>query len=235
MPPRTAPDPTTASGYRRLAGVPRPAPERVQALLALLREHYGEVTTALDWETPFQLLVATILSAQATDEVVNQVTPELFARYPDPAALARADQGAVEKLVHRTGFFRNKAKNVIAAARMIHEELGDALPRDIETFVTIPGAARKTANVVLGTAFGLPTGVVVDTHVARVTRRWGFHDLKDAVKIERLLMALVPREQWIDFAHRTIWHGRRVCLAKAPRCDDCPLLEHCPEGRLRVP
>ncbi|RMG16198.1 MAG: endonuclease III [Deltaproteobacteria bacterium] len=221
--------------YRRFAGRPKPDPARVQAILKLLDEHYPNATCALRYETPFQLLIATILSAQTTDEVVNKVTPQLFARYPDAEHLARARQEDVEKIIRSTGFYRNKAKNIIAAAKMIHEEFGDELPRDIDTFVKIPGAARKTANVVLGTAFGIASGVVVDTHVARVTRRWHFHDLKDPVKIEKVLMVLLPRDRWISFSHQVIWHGRRLCMAKKPKCDVCPFLPHCPEGQKNVP
>ncbi len=222
-------DLTTATGYRRFAGVPRPEPKRVAAILELLEDHYDAVC-ALDHRTPFQLLIATILSAQCTDEMVNKVTPALFARYPDAPALAKAAQADVEALVRPTGFYRNKAKNIIGAARRV-VELGGELPREMDTFLTIPGAARKTANVVMGTAFGLTTGVVVDTHVMRLTRRWGFHTLKDAVKVEKVLQAILPREKWVGFSHRTIWHGRTLCKAKAPLCDECPILPYCPEGQ----
>ncbi|MDF1561483.1 MAG: endonuclease III [Deltaproteobacteria bacterium] len=232
---RKKPPLSTKAGFKQIAGVKRPDPDRVAAIDALLHEHYGWAECALHHETPFQLLIATILSAQCTDEVVNRVTPELFAAYPDAEALAQADTPDVERLVHSTGFYRNKAKNIIGAARMIHEELGGELPRELDAFVKIPGAARKTANVVLGTAFGLAQGVVVDTHVARLTRHWGFHDLKDAVKIEQVLMELLPRERWIAFSHEVIWHGRRVCDARKPKCEGCDFLPHCPEGRRRVP
>ena len=161
--------------------------------------------------------------------MVNRVTPALFERYPDAAALAKAKQADVEALVRPTGFYRNKAKNIIGAARRV-EALGGELPRDMDTFLTIPGAARKTANVVMGTAFGLTTGVVVDTHVMRLTRRWGFHALKDAVKVEKVLQAILPRETWVGFSHRTIWHGRTLCKAKAPQCDACPNPALLPRG-----
>ena len=229
--PRAAPDLSKKTHYRKATKMPRPDPARVEALLALLEARYGPADCALDHESPFQLLIATILSAQCTDERVNKVTPALFARFPDAEALAAADQGEVEALVHSTGFYRNKARNIIGAGRMIHHELGGELPRDIDSFVRIPGAARKTANVVLGTAFGLPAGVVVDTHVARVTRRWGFHKLSDAVQIERALISLLPRERWIAFSHQVIWHGRGPCTARSPKCEGCAFLPHCPEGQ----
>jgi endonuclease-3 len=234
VPRRAGPDLTRASGFEAFAGAPKPKPARVRAIRTKLAERYGEVTTALDWETPFQLLVATILSAQSTDETVNRATPALFERYPDAQALARADLGTVERLVHSTGFFRNKAKNIVAAAQKLAEDHGGELPRDLDALVALPGVARKTANVVLGTAFGIPSGVVVDTHVARVTRRWAFHDLKDPVKIEQVVAALVPKDEWVAFAHRTIHHGRQLCVAKNPKCDDCPLLPDCPEGLDRL-
>jgi len=205
-----APRLSTKAGFRAFAGVARPAPERVGAIDALLHEHYGWARCALTYQTPFQLLVATILSAQCTDEVVNRVTPALFERYPDAEALATAELPEVEAMVRPTGFYRNKAKNIVAAARKIVDEFDGELPREIDAFVTLPGAARKTANVVLGTAFGLAQGVVVDTHVARITRRWAFHDLTDAKKIERVLMELLPQERWIAFSHEVIWHGRRL-------------------------
>ena len=232
MPTKRSPDPKTLRGYRTLCGRPRPEADRVAAILELLDEHYGAVTTALTFESPFQLLIATILSAQCTDEVVNKVTGVLFERFPDAASLSDASLDVVEQIVRPTGFFRNKARNIVAAAKMVDEELGGELPRDLEGLVRIPGVARKTANVVLGTAFGLSEGVVVDTHVMRITRRWHFHDLKDPARIERCLQATIPEEKWIDFSHRTIWHGRRLCVARRPRCEVCPILPHCPEGRL---
>lgn len=224
-------EPSTNKGYRTLCGVRRPEPRRVQAILELLESCYPDVTTALEHRDPLQLLVATILSAQCTDEVVNQVTASLFERYPTAELLGRARTEDVEAVIRPTGFYRNKARNIIAAATMIHDELGDVLPRDIAGLTRIPGVARKTANVVLGTAFGIAEGVAVDTHVMRITRRFGFHALKDPVKIERCLQAILPRDRWISFTHQTIWHGRRLCMARRPRCEICPFLPHCPEGK----
>ncbi|MFW5879121.1 MAG: endonuclease III [Myxococcota bacterium] len=231
MPRRESPDPSTRRGYRLLCGRPRPEESRVRAILMLLDEHYPTVTTALSHDDPFQLLVATILSAQCTDQVVNQVTRRLFARYPDARRLARARVEDVETLVRPTGFFRNKARNIVAAAAMIESDLEGEVPRDLESLTRIPGVARKTANVVLGAAYGLAEGVVVDTHVMRVSRRWGFHDLKDPAKIERCLKEILPRDRWIEFSNQTIWHGRELCNARSPKCNICPFLPHCPEGR----
>ncbi len=227
--------PDTKSGYRKLFGVPRPEQERVSAIVELLGLHYPAVTTALIHENPFQLLVATILSAQCTDEVVNQVTVPLFERYKDASKLSRARIEDVEAIIRPTGFFRNKARNIVAAAAMIQDEFDGELPRTVEEMVRIPGVARKTANVVLGAAFKVAEGVAVDTHVKRVTHRWRFHALKDPVRIERCLQTLLPKERWIDFSNQTIWHGRRLCSARRPRCEDCPFLPHCPEGELQVP
>lgn len=220
----------TKRGFRAFAGVARPEPERVAAIDALLHEHYGWAECALTHRSPFQLLIATVLSAQCTDEVVNRVTPALFERWPDAEALAGAPLEAVEEVVRPTGFYRNKAKNIVGAARALVADTGGEVPREMEALTRLPGVARKTANVVLGTAFGIAAGVVVDTHVARITRRWAFHDLKDAKKIEQVLMALLPRERWIAFSHETIWHGRRLCDARKPRCSECPFLPHCPSG-----
>jgi endonuclease III len=235
MPPRRPINPATLRGYRKLAGVKRPEAERVEAILSLLDVHYPDVTCALNHHSPFQLLIATVLSAQCTDEVVNQVTGPLFARYPDAATLARAKAADVEAIIRPTGFFRNKTRNIIGAAQMIDGPLQGHIPRTIPELVQIPGVARKTANVVLGTAYGLAEGVVVDTHVMRITRRWRFHDLKDPVKIERCLETVVPRTRWITFSHQVIWHGRRLCMARNPKCEPCPFLPHCPEGQSRLP
>lgn len=227
-------DPATKTGYRAFCGLAKPDDGRVAAILDLLDESYPDLGTALAHQDPFQLLVATILSAQCTDAVVNQVTPSLFARYADADALSRADPEDVERVIRPTGFFRNKARNIIAAADIIDREHGGTLPRDIDALTRLPGVARKTANVVLGTAFGIAEGVAVDTHVMRVTRRWRMHELKDPKKIERCLQAILPRDRWIDFSHQTIWHGRRLCMARRPRCEECPFLPHCPEGKERV-
>jgi endonuclease-3 len=188
------------------------------------------VTCALDHRSPFELLVATILSAQCTDERVNQVTPALFARYPTPAAMAKADPADLEDLIRSTGFFRNKARSLLGAAQRLTAAYGGEVPRTMDDLLTLPGVARKTANVVLGTAFGLATGVVVDTHVSRLAGRLGLSAQKDPPKIERDLMALLPEDRWIAFSHQLIWHGRKVCQARTPRCGECTLAPLCPSA-----
>lgn len=182
----------------------------------------------LEFETPWQLLVATILSAQSTDRMVNAVTPELFRRYPTPAALARAPREEVERLVHRTGFFRNKAKAIQGAGAMIAAEFGGEVPGTMEEMLRLPGVARKTATVVLGTALGVAAGITVDTHAGRVARRLGLTHEEDPVKVERDLCAAFPKRSWIDSGHRLVLHGRYVCLARRPDCVHCPLNELCP-------
>jgi len=200
----------------------------VPALLGALREAYPEAECALRHRGPFELLAATILSAQCTDARVNLVTPELFRRWPGPAELARAPQAAVESVVRSTGFFRNKAKSLRGMAAAIRDRHGGEVPRTMEELTELPGVARKTANVVLGTAFGIASGVVVDTHVGRIARRLGLTREEDPVKVERDLQALLPREEWTAFSHRVIHHGRRVCTARSPRCATCPLGGLCP-------
>ena len=202
---------------------------RVRAVLEALAELYPDARCALDFTTPLQLLVATILSAQCTDERVNMVTPDLFAKYPDAAALAAADQKDIERLVHSTGFFRNKAKSIISASADIVAKHAGQVPRTIEELTALRGVGRKTANVVLGNAYSITSGIVVDTHVTRVARRLGLTDQVDAVKIELALMPLVPRESWTLFSHWLILHGRQVCHARKPRCSTCPLSPHCPK------
>ena len=184
----------------------------------------------LDHRNAYHLLVATILAAQSTDKLINTVTPALFARYPDPAALAAADQAAVEKMIFSTGFYRNKAKHIIGMARRIVEAHGGKVPDTMAGLVDLPGVARKTANVVLGSALGKNEGVVVDTHVTRLAGRLGLTTHTDPVKIEQDLMRLVPRDQWSIFAHRLIWHGRRACHAKKPDCERCMLAPLCPSN-----
>ena len=203
-------------------------PARVAKLLERLDEAYGGATCALRHRSPYELLVATILSAQCTDARVNQVTPELFRRYPTPEALAAARQEEVEALIRSTGFFRNKAKNLIGMARAVVERYGGEIPASVEELVTLPGVARKTANVVSGTAYGRAEGIVVDTHVKRIARRLGLSEDDDPVKIERGLMAVIPRDRWIDLSHQLIRHGREVCAARKPKCDVCPLADLCP-------
>ena len=209
--------------------------ERLPAVLAELKRLYPEVDCALDHENAFQLLAATILSAQCTDERVNLVTPALFARFPGPAELAEAAQEDVEQLIYSTGFYRNKAKNLIGMARGIVQDHGGDVPRTMEELLALPGVARKTANVVLGTAFGIAVGVVVDTHVTRLARRLGWTRNEGAVPIERDLVALLPEELWIWISHALIWHGRRVCDARKPSCAECTLASSCPSRELFAP
>lgn len=193
-----------------------------------LGKDYPDATCALVHETPLQLLIATILSAQCTDERVNQVTRDLFQKYPTAAHLAKLPPARLEKAIQSTGFFRNKAKSIRACCQQLVEEHGGEVPREMDQLVALPGVGRKTANVVLGTAFGLATGVVVDTHVARISRRLGLTNEKNAEKIERDLMELLPKKEWIDFSHRMIHHGRRICKARKPACADCSMQRFCP-------
>jgi endonuclease III len=194
-----------------------------------LEREYPEASCALLHSDPYQLLVATILSAQCTDVRVNMVTPELFRRFPDSAALARGDQSELEALIRSTGFFRAKSRNLLAMARKVVEDHGGDIPNDLETLTTLPGVGRKTANVVLGTAFGIASGVVVDTHVKRLARRLGLSTRTTPEQIEQELMQVVPRAGWVDLSHRLIHHGRRVCLARRPRCEICSLASICPK------
>lgn len=211
---------------------PRGAALRAHAgvLLDRLLAQYPDAHCALDFSNAFELLCATILSAQCTDKRVNMVTPALFARYPDVFALAAADQRDVEALIKSTGFFRNKAKSLIGMAKAVVARHGGEVPRTMEELVVLPGVGRKTANVILGNAFGLNEGVVVDTHVARLSARLGLTRETDPVKIERALMPLFPRPSWTLLSHLLIWHGRRVCDAKKPRCADCVLRRICPSA-----
>jgi endonuclease-3 len=202
-------------------------PARVRAILKGLNEAYPDATCALTHENPFQLLIATILSAQCTDAVVNIVTKTLFAKYPTPKDLAHANPAEVEQEIRPTGFFRNKTKSIIGASKKLIEEFGGEVPRTMEQLLTIPGAARKTANVVLGCAFGIASGIVVDTHVQRISNRLDLTKNKDPKKIERDLMQIIPHDRWILFSHQLIWHGRRVCQARKPKCLDCNLERIC--------
>jgi endonuclease-3 len=203
--------------------------KRALQIVAGLRREYPVATCALVHETPFQLLIATILSAQCTDERVNIVTKELFAAYPTPERLAAVPIKKLEKLIQSTGFFRNKAKNIHECCVKLVEEHGGEVPSSLEELVRLPGVGRKTANVVLGTAFGIPSGIVVDTHVTRLSQRLGLTGHEDAVKIERELIEQLPQEEWIDFSHRLIWHGRRICKARRPLCGECVLNKVCPK------
>lgn len=207
-----------------------PEPERVKAVLKELDHLYPAADCELDRQNPFQLLCATILSAQCTDERVNKVTPALFARFPTPAAMAKAPQPAIEELIRSTGFFRNKAKNLIAASRLLVENHGGKVPSSMDALLALPGVARKTANVVLGTAFSVAEGIAVDTHVARLAQRLALTRSTTPEKIERDLMEVVPRQRWILISHQLIWHGRRICYARKPACDQCPLVPYCPSA-----
>ena len=202
-------------------------PARVRAILKGLNEDYPDATCALTHENPFQLLIATILSAQCTDAVVNIVTKTLFAKYPTPKDLAHANPAEVEQEIRPTGFFRNKTKSIIGASKKLIGEFGGEVPRTMEQLLTIPGAARKTANVVLGCAFGIASGIVVDTHVQRISNRLDLTKNQDPKKIERDLMQIIPQDRWILFSHQLIWHGRRVCQARKPKCLDCNLERIC--------
>jgi endonuclease-3 len=203
------------------------SPERVRAILERLDEAFPAATCALQHENPFQLLISTILSAQCTDERVNQVTATLFPKYPTPQAFAYASPRELEKEIRPTGFFRNKTKSVMGASKKIVEEFGGEVPRTMEQLLTLPGVARKTANVVLGTAFGVASGVVVDTHVQRLSGRLDLSREEDPKKIEQDLMRVIPQDRWILFSHQLIWHGRKVCQARKPRCAECNLERLC--------
>ncbi len=189
---------------------------------------YPDAHCALRHDNPLQLLIATILSAQCTDVRVNLVTPALFARYPDAGAFAKANPRELEGLIQSTGFFRNKTRNIIACCKVLVDEYAGKVPKTLEQLVPLPGIGRKTANVVLGDAFGVP-GITVDTHVGRVSRRLGLTENQDPVKVERDLMALIPKKDWTIFSHRMIFHGRQVCFARKPNCEGCLLAKDCPK------
>ncbi len=202
-------------------------PGRLHKIFAALDQLFPLATCALRHENPFQLLVATILSAQCTDERVNKVTPELFQKYPTPQDFAALRQPVLEREIRSTGFFRNKSKNIIGAAKRIVSDFAGQVPQTMEEMLTLPGVARKTANVVLGTAFGIPSGVVVDTHVFRIARRLKLSKQKTPEKVEQDLMKLVPQDRWIAFGHQVIWFGRKICNARKPLCAECPLESTC--------
>jgi endonuclease-3 len=199
------------------------SPARLDSVLAALDQLFPQAQTALRHENAFQLLVATILSAQCTDERVNMITPGLFTRYPTAQDFAALRQEVLEREIRSAGFFRNKARNIIAASQKIVGDFGGQVPRTMEEMLTLPGVARKTANVVLGSAYGLATGVVVDTHVFRVAQRLKLSKQKTPEKVEQDLMKLVPQDRWITFGHQVIWFGRKLCQARKPLCADCPL------------
>ncbi|NBD16463.1 MAG: endonuclease III [Cyanobacteria bacterium] len=202
--------------------------ERALALLARLTQLYPDATCTLDYETPVQLLVATILSAQCTDERVNKVTPELFARFPDARAIAQAPRSEIESLIRSTGFYRNKAKNIQAACEMIVSDFGGNVPDTMEEILKLPGVARKTGNVVLAHVYGVNAGVTVDTHVKRLSLRLGLTEHTDPKRIEKDLMALLPQPDWENWSIRLIYHGRAVCKARQPLCESCSLADLCP-------
>ena len=206
--------------------------QRALEVLARLKTLYPDATCSLDYKTPVQLLVATILSAQCTDERVNMVTPALFERFPDAYAIAEANLMEIETLVKSTGFYRNKAKNIQGACRKIVTDFGGEVPRTMEELTSLPGAARKTANVVLAHAFGINAGVTVDTHVKRLSHRLGFTKHSDPGKIEQDLMKLIPQLDWENWSIRLIYHGRAVCNARKPACDRCQLADLCPSVKL---
>ena len=206
--------------------------KRAGRIAKLLARSYPDVRTALRFSNPFELLVATILSAQCTDKKVNEVTAVLFRSYGTPQRLAAAEPAAIEAIVHPTGFYRQKAKSIQSVARDLVERFGGKVPDRLEDLVGLRGVARKTANVVLGSAFGIP-GIAVDTHMLRVNRRLGLTASDDPEQVERDLMALLPEREWIDWTQRVIHHGRVCCVARRPRCDECPLAGECPEGAKR--
>jgi endonuclease-3 len=202
--------------------------QKALEILNILKQLYPDATCSLTYETPVQLLVATILSAQCTDERVNKVTPELFAKFPDAPTLANADREVLETLVRSTGFYRNKAKNIQGACQKIVEDFAGTVPQTMEELLLLPGVARKTANVVLAHAFGINAGVTVDTHVKRLSQRLGLTKQTDPVKIEKDLMSLLPQNDWENYSIRIIYHGRQICKARTPNCQDCDLGHLCP-------
>ena len=201
---------------------------RIGKIVTSLAKTYGNAECALHHRNAYELVVATILSAQCTDERVNRVTPTLFAAYPTPEALAQSEQADVEGIVKSLGFFRSKAENLRGMAQRLVAVFNSELPRTLDEMISLPGVGRKTANVVLGTWYGLPTGVVVDTHVKRICRLLGLTESANPEIIERELIAILPRDEWINFSHRLIHHGRRICVARRPNCAECPLLDLCP-------
>jgi endonuclease-3 len=210
----------------------KPAKDRVVKIIRVLEKEYPQSRTALEFETPLQILVATILSAQCTDERVNKLTPALFKKYPDAAAFAAADRAELERDVRPTGFFRNKAKSIIGAASKIVGDFGGRVPETMAELITLPGVARKTANIVLSSAYGKAEGIAVDVHVKRLSGRLGLSRQEDPEKIERDLLTIVPKEDWLDFNYLLVNHGRRVCRARKPKCPECKLAKLCPSACL---
>jgi endonuclease-3 len=223
---------TTAKKYPKTAKVAKTAgggtdPKRVAAILAKLDEAYPQAVCELKHENAFQLLISTILSAQCTDVRVNQVTETLYKKYTTPEAFAYANPSELEKEIRPTGFFRNKTKSIMGASKAIVETFGGQVPRTMEEILTLPGVARKTGNVVLGTAFGIAVGVVVDTHVMRLSQRLDLTKQEEPKGIEQDLIRIIPQEKWIQFSHQIIWHGRRVCYARKPNCAECNMESIC--------
>jgi endonuclease-3 len=205
-------------------------PARIAKIVSGLEALYPDAHCELDFASPFQLLIATILSAQCTDKRVNLVTPSLFARFPDAAAMSVAEPRELEAIIRSTGFYHNKAKNILGAVRVLMEDFDGVVPREMDALLTLPGVARKTANVVLGSAFGQNVGFVVDTHIARLSDRLRLTRERDPVKIERDLMKKLPQAKWTQLGHQLIWHGRRVCHARTPDCAGCALQPDCPSA-----
>ena len=203
------------------------SPTRIAKIIAGLQKAYPGATCALLHRNPWELLVATILSAQCTDARVNMVTPVLFRRFPTPAAMAKASLPEIEEIIRTTGFYHNKAKSISGAAKAVVERFAGEVPRTMEELLTVPGAARKTANVVLGTAYGIAVGIVVDTHVLRLTRRLELTLNTEPKKVEQDLIKIIPKDHWIDFSHELILHGRAICIARKPRCVDCVIEKEC--------
>jgi endonuclease-3 len=226
----------TARSRRPAARQPAEAADemrrRARTVVRRLTKTYPDAKCSLAFRNPLELVVATILSAQCTDDRVNMVTPALFRRYPTVEAFAQARLGDIEELIRSTGFYRNKAKSIIGMATSVVDQHDGAIPRDMDALVALPGVGRKTANVVLGNAFGIAAGVVVDTHVGRITRLLRFTSEKDPVKVERDLIDIVPKRSWILFPHLMIQHGRAVCIARRPRCTECVLADLCPSAQL---
>jgi endonuclease-3 len=224
--PKKGAKPTKATKVPKTAGTGTD-PKRVAAILTKLDEAYPAATCELKHENAFQLLISTILSAQCTDVRVNEVTQTLYKKYTTPEAFAYANPAELQQEIRPTGFFRNKTKSIMGASKAVVEKFGGQVPRTMDEILTLPGVARKTANVVLGTAYGIAVGVVVDTHVMRLSRRLDLSKNEDPKKIEQDLMRVIPQEKWIQFSHQLIWHGRRVCSARKPRCVDCNLESIC--------
>ena len=208
----------------------KPAEERIGKIILILRREYPGSRTALGFESPLQILVATILAAQCTDKRVNQITPALFLKYPTAAAFAAADRAELEAEIRPTGFFRNKAKSIIGAARKIVEDFDGRVPANMADLITLPGVARKTANIVLSSGYGIAEGIAVDTHVKRLSGRLGLSRQRDPEKIEKDLLRLVPKKDWLDFNYMLVNHGRKTCQARKPRCPECLVRRFCPSA-----